>query len=81
MPIVKKIDSIKICVYSRDHLPPHFHVLYAEYEALIEIKSLNIIAGKIPAKVLQKVNKWAAKNTQMLLENFFTLNPNYAKNK
>jgi len=32
------IDSIKIDVYSRDHLPPHFHAIYAEHEILIEIK-------------------------------------------
>lgn len=81
MPVVKIIDSIKICVYSRDHLPPHFHVLYAEYEALIEIKNLKILAGKLPVRILQKVNKWASQNAQMLLENFFTLNPNYAKDK
>lgn len=68
-------------MYSRDHLPPHFHVLYAEYEALIEINSLKIIRGSLPGKPLQKVNKWAASNQKMLLNNFFILNPNYAKNK
>lgn len=29
MPTIKIIDSIKIDIYSREHLPPHFHALFA----------------------------------------------------
>lgn len=35
-PAIKIIDAIKIDVYSREHPPPHFHAIYAEYEELIE---------------------------------------------
>jgi hypothetical protein len=55
MPTVKIIDSIKIDIHSREHLPPHFHVLYAEYEELIEIVSLNTYAGKVPVTQRKKV--------------------------
>ena len=37
-------------MYSREHLPPHFHVLYAEYEMLIVIKTLKTYAGELPIK-------------------------------
>lgn len=37
MPTIKIIEGTKIDVYSREHPPPHFHALYAEYEELIEI--------------------------------------------
>jgi len=50
MPCIKIIDSIKIDMYSRDHSPPHFHVMYAEFEELIEIKSLETHTGSIPKK-------------------------------
>ncbi|MCW5588157.1 MAG: DUF4160 domain-containing protein [Legionellales bacterium] len=30
-----------------DHAPPHFHALYAEYEALIDIKMLEVIQGSM----------------------------------
>jgi hypothetical protein len=36
------VDSIKIDVYGPDHPPPHFHAIYAEQEALIEINTLEI---------------------------------------
>lgn len=37
MATIKVIDSIKIDIYSREHPPPHFHILYAEFEELIII--------------------------------------------
>ena len=45
MPTVHIINSIKIDVYAREHLPPHFHALYAEHEMLIEISTLATYAG------------------------------------
>ena len=48
MPTLHIINSIKIDVYSREHLPPHFHALYAEHEILIEIKTLKTYAGYLP---------------------------------
>lgn len=81
MPTVKTIDSIKIDVYSREHLPPHFHCLYSEYEALIEIKTLEIYAGSMPSRQLKIVLNWASdsKVKKVLLEIFQKLNPNLRK--
>lgn len=81
MPTVHRIDSIKIDVYSRDHLPPHFHALYGEFEALIEIKTLKIYAGSLPLKQLNKVITWASNPVirEFLLNNFYYLNPKLRK--
>lgn len=75
MPTIKIIDSVKIDVYSRDHLPPHFHALYAEYEELIEIMSLKTYIGMIPAVQRKKVINWAAGNKGYLMGIFKQLNP------
>ncbi len=75
MPTIKKIDGIKIDVYSREHPPPHFHAKYAEYEELIEIETLNTYAGKLPRNKKEKVIKWAKENKQILSDNFKRLNP------
>ncbi len=77
MPTVHIINSIKIDVYSREHLPPHFHALYAEYEILIEIKTLRAYAGYLPAKQNKLVMDWAKheKVKEFLLNNFKKLNP------
>jgi hypothetical protein len=31
MPTLSAFDGIKIMMYYRDHLPPHFHAIYNEY--------------------------------------------------
>ena len=75
MPTVKIIDSIKIDIYSREHPPPHFHVIYAEYEELIIIDSLETYIGYLPPKQRKKVVKWAEDKKDFLNDNFKKLNP------
>lgn len=38
-----------------DHAPPHFHVQYNEYNAIVEIESGEIIRGSLPPKQLKYV--------------------------
>lgn len=75
MPTIKIIDSVKIDVYSRDHLLPHFHALYAEYEELIEIMSLRTYIGRIPSVQRKKVIDWAADKKDYLMGIFKQLIP------
>lgn len=75
MPTIKIIDSNKIDVYSREHPPPHFHVLYAEYEELIEIESLKAYVGNIPKVQRKKVIDWAEDKKDYLMRIFKQLNP------
>ncbi len=35
-----------------DHNPPHFHVEYNEFKAIISINNLNIMKGDLPPKAL-----------------------------
>ena len=43
MPTISMFYGILIQMFWADHAPPHFHVLYAEYEAQINIHTLEII--------------------------------------
>jgi hypothetical protein len=75
MPTIKIIDSIKVDIYSREHPPPHFHVLFAENGELIVIEHLETYIGYIPAPQIKKVIKWAESQKNLLLNNFKCLNP------
>jgi hypothetical protein len=68
MPTYFVIDGIKIDLYFDDHAPPHFHALFAEYEVLIAIKTLDVHQGSLPKKQLKKIIQWARKNQDLLLE-------------
>ena len=75
MPTIKIIDSVKIDLYSREHPPPHFHAIYADFEVLITIGNFDIYVGRLPKPQLNKVINWARDNQAMLLDNFKRLNP------
>ena len=55
MPAFYTIEGVKIVLYFGDHNPPHFHATIAEYDALIEIKTLEVLEGDLPKKKQKKV--------------------------
>ena len=59
-----------ISIYFDDHNPPHFHVLYNEYEAQISINDLAVLNGNLPSKALGLVMEWANLHKEELLENW-----------
>ncbi len=46
-------------MYYDDHVPPHFHAYYGDFEALIEISTVRLSKGKLPPKALGMVVEWA----------------------
>lgn len=75
MPTFFIIDGIKIDFYYNDHVPPHFHAIYAEYEVLIEIESLKIHRGSLPKPQQKKILKWAKANQAQLNEIWEAMRP------
>jgi len=39
MPFLSAFFGIVVRIIHKDHNPPHLHVLYAEFEAIVEIDS------------------------------------------
>lgn len=68
MPEISRFLGIVISMYFEEHNPPHFHVQYNEYKAIVEIQSLNVLAGYLPVKVRGLVEEWAEQHQQELLE-------------
>ena len=68
MPTVAIVDGIKALVYGNDHGLPHFHLLTAEYRAVIDIETMKLIRGRLPRAKLRKVLAWAEPRRTALLE-------------
>ena len=68
MPEICRFLGIVITMYFDEHNPPHFHVRYNEHRASIEIESMNVMAGRIPARVRGLVEEWAELHQHELLE-------------
>lgn len=67
MPTISAFFGITIQMFWADHAPPHFHALYGEHEALIDIRTLEVIRGSLPRRVLGLTLEWAAIHRQELL--------------
>lgn len=74
MPTFYIIEGVKIVLYFDDHNPPHFHAIIAEYDALIEIKTLQVLEGELPNNKQKKVLEWAEKHKAELREIWNELN-------
>lgn len=70
MPQISYFLGIVIRMYFMDHNPPHFHAVYGNYEALINIQKLELMGGSLPPRVLGLVIEWAALNEKNLLLNW-----------
>src|SRR5215469_4363158 len=66
MPEVSRFYGIIIRFYYRDHPPTHFHAIYGEYEAQIEIESGAIHRGRLPKTAYDLVNTWRLIHLQEL---------------
>ena len=59
MPVIARFYGIVIKMYFKEHGTPHFHALYAEYNGVFEIESLEMIEGDLPNRAQKMVKEWA----------------------
>jgi hypothetical protein len=70
MPRISKYYGIAIYMYFRDHPPPHFHAIYGEHEAVIEISTGKVIDGELPRRALKLVVEWTKAHRTELVQNW-----------
>jgi Domain of unknown function (DUF4160) len=70
MPTISVFYGIVIQMFWHDHAPPHFHALYAEHEALIELRDFRDIRGALPERAMKLVLEWASEHRDELMENW-----------
>jgi hypothetical protein len=49
---------------------PHFHAIYGEHEAVIDIRELRVMRGSLPGRALALVVEWAVDHREALLEDW-----------
>lgn len=70
MPQISEFFGINIYMYYEDHNPPHFHAVYGEYKALINIIDGNVLKGSLPSKQVKLVLAWCEIHRQELIDNW-----------
>ncbi len=60
MPTIAIVAGVRIIIYPKDHLPPHLHARFAEYEAMISIVTGDVLEGSLPRAKLKAIQTWLA---------------------
>ena len=69
MPEVSSFYGIVIYMYFNEHNPPHFHVKYADFNAIVTIED-GIVTGSLPRSALNLVYDWLDLHKDELMENW-----------
>ncbi len=70
MPEISRFYGIIIAMFYDEHNPPHFHARYGSDKVVINIRSLSVLEGRLPARALGMVVEWASQHQAELLENW-----------
>ncbi len=70
MPEICRFYGIVIAMFYNERNPPHFHAKYGSHKVVIDIRSLSVLEGKLPARALGMVVEWASQHQAELLENW-----------
>ena len=74
MPVLQRFGAISVRMYADDLHPPHFHIVAPEFQVLVRISDLTVIAGEaLPAQIAQAL-AWAQTHREMLALKWAELN-------
>jgi hypothetical protein len=70
MPELSRFYGIVVYMYPNDHAPPHFHAEYEGGEVVIDIRTLEVLWGRLRLRALALVLEWAALHRSELARNW-----------
>jgi len=70
MPEISRFFGIIITMNYNDHAPPHFHARYGGDQALVDIQTLQLLAGHLAPRIIGLVVEWALQHREELLEDW-----------
>lgn len=69
MPTLSTFYGIKVSMNYNDHLPPHFHAEYQDFEVTMEIAN-GLVTGKMPRRALNLIWAWVDEHREELEDNW-----------
>jgi hypothetical protein len=74
MPVLQSFGSVSVRMYADDHRPPHFHIASPDFEVLVRISDLTVIAGDARPAQIAEALAWAKDHQEMLALKWAELN-------
>lgn len=74
MPTLHRLGAVSVRMYADDHRPPHFHIVARDFQVLVRISDLAVIAGEArPAQIAEAI-AWARAHRESLALTWAELN-------
>ena len=74
MPTLQRFGSVSVRIYADDHRPPHFHIVAPDFQVLVRISDLAVIAGEARATEIAEALAWARTHRERLALKWAELN-------
>lgn len=68
MPEISRFYGLVVRMFFQDHAPPHVHIEYGSEEGVYDIRTGNLMDGKLPPKALGLAAEWLALHQDELLD-------------
>ena len=69
MPEISRFYGIIVQMFFKGHYPPHFHIEYGEFKAVINLSN-EIVKGAMPKRALNLVFEWMDIHKNEIMENW-----------
>ncbi len=69
MPEICRFYGIIVTMFYEDHNPPHIHVRYGDYRALITLED-GVVTGTLPRRALNMIFEWIDLHKDELMDNW-----------
>lgn len=74
MPTIQRFGSVSVRMYADDHRPPHFHIVGPDFQVLVRLSDLTVIAGEARANQIAEAMAWARAHREELALKWAELN-------
>ena len=74
MPTLQRFGAVTVRMYADDHHPPHFHIVAPDFQVLVRISDLTIMAGEARQIQIAEALEWALSRREELALKWAELN-------
>ena len=74
MPTLARLSGVSIRMYADDHPPPHFHLIGTNSDAMVRLRTLDVLRGIADRRDLEEAKAWARLNESLLEAEWRRLN-------
>jgi hypothetical protein len=74
MPVLQRFGVVSIRMYADDHRPPHFHIVAPDFQVLVRISDMAVIAGEARSSQIAEALAWVNDHRDMLALKWAELN-------